>query len=76
MKNVNKDKDCPRSESIGGDILRGVKAISGFIGEPVRRTFYLCEHKMIPCGKQGAMYVASKQVLFDHYARLTAGQRD
>jgi hypothetical protein len=58
---------------IADDKLRGVAAIAKFIGESQRRTQYLCERKMIPVGKEGVIYVASKQVLRAHYLRLTSG---
>jgi hypothetical protein len=61
-------------ESLSGDKLSGVEQIALFIAEPVRRTYALCSKRIIPCGKQGAMYVASKQALAQHYRRLTSGQ--
>lgn len=57
------------------DLLNGVKAISGFIGEPVRRTNYLLETNRLPAGKIGARWVASKTRLRQFYAELTAGGR-
>jgi hypothetical protein len=59
--------------SIAADTLRGIKAISEFIGETPRRTFYLAERGYLPCGKIGANYIASKQTLRAHYARITGG---
>jgi hypothetical protein len=57
--------------SLADDLLRGVKEIAAFIGEPPRRTFYLLEKKLIPAGKVGANYIASKRTLRTHYERLT-----
>jgi hypothetical protein len=62
-------------DSLADDLLRGIKPIAAFIGEPERRTFYLCEKGYIPVGKVGASWVASKKVLRAHYARITAGAR-
>ena len=36
---------------IADDLLRGVKPIAAFLGENQRRTFYLLEKRLIPCGK-------------------------
>jgi len=62
------------SATLSSDLLRGVAEIAEFIGENRRRTNYLLERSYIPCGKQGASWVASKRVLRAHYARLTAGE--
>jgi hypothetical protein len=56
------------------DLLRGVAAIGEYIGEPDRRVFYLCERGLIPCGKLGAGWVASKRTLRLHFARLTGAE--
>jgi hypothetical protein len=57
-------------------MLRGVDAIAEYIGEPRRRTFYLLEKRLIPAGKEGNLWRASKRRLRDHYDRLTAGGAD
>jgi hypothetical protein len=59
------------AETLSADILRGVKAISGFTGEPTRRVHYLLERGQLPAGQVGRTWVASKSVLRAHYARLT-----
>ena len=59
---------------LGTDVLRGVRPIAAFIGETERRTFYLLEKGLIPAGKQGANWIASRRVLTQHYARLTGGE--
>jgi hypothetical protein len=61
-------------ESIVSDKLKGVEQISEFIGEPVRRTFGMCQRGAIPVGKQGNYYIASKQALLQHYRKLVSGQ--
>jgi hypothetical protein len=63
-------------ETLANDLLRGVKPISRFIGETPRKTYNLLEHRRIPAGKQGAIWIASKSVLRSHYAKLTAGEPD
>jgi hypothetical protein len=58
---------------IAEDKLRGVAAIAAYIGESRRRAQYLCERRLIPVGKEGITYVASKRRLRTHYEALTAG---
>ena len=60
--------------TVAEDTLRGVSAIAAFIGENEPRTFRLCARKLIPVGKQGNSYVASKRALRMHYARLTGAE--
>jgi hypothetical protein len=60
--------------SFAGDLLRGVDQIAAFIGTDRRRTYALCAKKMIPVGKQGQLYVGSRQVLAQHYRKLLAGE--
>jgi hypothetical protein len=60
-------------EELGSDIVRGISAISRFIGEDERRTFHLLENKLIPAGKIGNSWYASKNKLREHYSRVTAG---
>jgi hypothetical protein len=59
------------SEKLGNDILSGVPEIAAFIGETVRRTYYLLEKGLIPAGKLGSVWVASKRKLRGHYDDLT-----
>jgi hypothetical protein len=73
MSNTATDR-AARDEGLAADILRGVRAISEFTGESERRTVYLLERGLLPCGKVGAIWVASKRKLRDHYDRLTGGQ--
>ena len=58
-------------ESIANDALRGTRAIAAFRGEKEQRTSYLLEKGIIPAGKEGAVWVASKRALRQHHARLT-----
>jgi hypothetical protein len=61
------------SDSLAEDVIRGIKSIAQDIGESERRTLYLCERGYIPVGKEGRIWVASRRVLREHYARITAG---
>jgi hypothetical protein len=58
-------------EGLGSDRLDGAEAIAQFIGVPLRRAFYLCDRKLIPCGKEGGRVIASKTALREHYEKLT-----
>lgn len=60
--------------NIADDLLRGVKQISEFIAEDERSTFHKLSRGVLPAGKEGKQWVASKEVLRKHYARLTAGK--
>lgn len=61
-------------DGLAADLLYGVTAVAGFIGESERRALYLLESKQIPAGKLGQRWVASRQALRDHYARLVRGE--
>jgi hypothetical protein len=63
--------------SLGGDLLRGAKAIASFIGEPdEKRIYYLAECGYLPIGREGAILIASKTALRAHYHRLTQASRE
>ena len=59
--------------TLGDDILRGVPEIAYFTGEPERRIYYLLERGLIPGGKLGAIWLASKSKLREHYSRIASG---
>jgi hypothetical protein len=63
--------DQLQPESIAADKLRGVPAIAEYIGEPVRRTYYLLDRRLLPGGKEGSIWIASRSALSVHYRRLT-----
>jgi hypothetical protein len=56
---------------IGDDLLRGVKRIAEFINEEERPTYHKLATGKIPAGKEGSQWIASKNVLREHYAKLT-----
>jgi hypothetical protein len=56
---------------LADDLLHGVAEISAFIGESRRRTFYLLERGLLPAGKMGATWIASKSVIRASYDKLT-----
>lgn len=59
--------------SIAEDRLRGVPEIALFLGETERRVYYMLETGMLPAGKQGRLWVASRSVLRERYARMVEG---
>jgi hypothetical protein len=68
------DNTLPGAAPLVDDLLKGAEQISKFIGENVWRTYHLLETQVIPAGKQGNYWIASKQALREHYERLTRGQ--
>jgi hypothetical protein len=64
------------ANTVADDRLRGVTQIAEFIGENYRTTVYLLTTKRIPAGKQGKSWLASRQLLREHYARLASGEGD
>ena len=60
--------------SVAADKISSVAKIAEYIGEPLRRTQYLCERGIIPVGKEGSRYVASRRRLRAHYEKLTSGE--
>jgi len=63
--------DTGQHDTIAADRLRGVPRIAAFIGETERRTYYLLDKQLIPAGKQGAIWIASRAALRAHYDKLT-----
>jgi len=59
---------------LAADLLNGCAAIASFIGETERRTSYLLENRLLPAGKVGQRWGGSRNVLREHYARLTRGE--
>jgi hypothetical protein len=62
------------TDTIGTDLLKGVKAIARFIDEPERRVYYLLDQGLIPAGKLGSVWIASKLKLREYYAKIAAGR--
>ncbi len=59
----------------GQDLLWGVRAIAADIDQSERKTFYLLERGLLPGGKVGARWVASKSAIAEHFRRLTSSAR-
>jgi hypothetical protein len=62
--------------SIANDLLRGARAIADFIGQTLRQTHHKLEKGIIPAGKDGGQWIASRSKLRQHYAKLTTGEAE
>jgi hypothetical protein len=61
--------------TLADDILDGIKAISEFLGQPERRTYYLAEKGLLDgVFKQGARWVGLKSKIIEGYARKATGE--
>ncbi len=63
------------TDTLGDDLLHGVKAIAAYIGESERRTFYLLERNMLPATKLGARWVSRKSAIAKRFD-LDGDQRE
>jgi hypothetical protein len=60
--------------TLADDILDGVKAISEFLGQPERRTYYLAEKGLLDgVFKQGSRWIGLKSKIREGYARKALG---
>ena len=73
---MSESRSAPAAPAVidTSDILKGISSISAFIGQPRRRTFTLCSQGVLPVGKLGHHYIASKTTLAQHFRKLTSGQ--
>jgi hypothetical protein len=62
------------NDDIASDRLQGISAIAKFIDESERRTHYLLSKGLIPCGKRGGRWEASKRAILADYERVTGGK--
>jgi hypothetical protein len=59
---------------IAADRLSGVADIAKFLGVTKRRGLYLLETRQIPSGKEGKLWIASKQALRERHRQPTGGR--
>ena len=60
--------------SMADDLLDGMKAISGFLGQSERRTYYLAEKGLLDgVFKQGNRWVGLKSVMREAYTTRSRG---
>jgi hypothetical protein len=64
------------SYDIADDRLDGAAQIGKFIGTNTKNTFYLLERGLVPCGKIGPRWVASKSALTAHFRKVTGATDD
>jgi hypothetical protein len=71
------EEDVVRSPrgSLAEDLLVGAREVGLYIGRSPSAAHRLMATGMIPCGRVGQLYVASKRTLDRHFAELTAGRR-
>jgi hypothetical protein len=60
------------AEDIADDTLRGVKQIANYLGEKQRRTFYLCENRLIPAYQIGGRWYLRRSTHRAFVERLEA----
>ena len=60
------------SIDLADDRLSGAQEIAEFLGESLRRTFYLLEKSQIPAFKLGGRWCARKSTLLAHIEKLEA----
>jgi hypothetical protein len=61
-------------QPLAHDILDGIKAISQFLGQPERRTYYLAEKGLLDgVFKQGSRWVGLKSAMREGYAKRSRG---
>jgi hypothetical protein len=57
------------------DLIWGAEAIAKALNQKLRPTYYKLERGLIPCGKVGDFWVASRKALREHFAKLTSGMK-
>jgi hypothetical protein len=55
------------------DRLKGITAIARFLGETERVTYTLLVRGIIPAGREGGRWIASKRRLVEYHERLCTG---
>ena len=68
--------DNSSDNNLASDLIWGARAIADEIGLTLRQTQYQLERGLIPAGKQGRMWVASRRRLRGRFEALTAGNVD
>ena len=60
--------------TLADDLLDGMKAISSFLGQTERRTYYLAEKGLLDgVFKQGNRWIGLKSVMREAYAKRSRG---
>ena len=65
----------PKTEApLVDDLLDGVQAIATFTGFSRRRCFYLLERELLPAGKLGTRWIASRAAVRRALTQIATGQ--
>ena len=70
--NTNTAAELAASD-LGNDLLWGVAAIAKHLNREERRVSYQLDRGMLPAGKQGRLWVASKKKLAQYFSNVTSG---
>ena len=62
-------------DPLADDLLVGAREVGLYIGRSPSAAHRLMATGAIPCGRVGALYVASKRTLARHFAELTSGRK-
>ena len=55
------------------DTLWGAEKIAEFLGINKRQALWKLENGLVPAGKTGRIWVASKRKLIEHFSNVTSG---
>jgi hypothetical protein len=59
---------------LSDDLVWGAEAIAEALNQKVRPVYYKLERGLIPAGKIGDQWVASRRTLREHFTRITSGR--
>jgi hypothetical protein len=59
---------------LNDDLIWGAGAIAKALNQKPRQVYYQLERGLLPAGRQGDKWVASRRALQEHFARLTSGK--
>ena len=60
--------------TLSEDTLWGAEKIAVFLGINKRQALWKLENGLIPAGKNGRVWVASKRKLIEHFSNVTSGE--
>ena len=60
--------------TLSADMLWGAESIAEFLGIRKRAALWKLERGLIPAGKNGRVWVASKRKLVRHFSDVTSGE--
>jgi hypothetical protein len=60
---------------LSDDLIWGAEAIAETLNQKLRPIYYQLENGLIPAGKIGEKWVASRQGLKEHFKKITSGTK-